>query len=245
MKFLKLLFKLVLALAIAAAGVLTVLFEYFPESVATQTVAPYCEGPYLIAKFHAVSLYDLVKERLTKKGEAPEGSEPAAEKDAVADMVGTMKRGEVADEPEPKATESKADDETPSAPTTLAKAHWYSHSRVSESSCRGKVVLVCVWNEEVPESFELLAQTQRIADGFGRKRDFVVFASHCGGRIAAAQKELARVRVTFPVCEAAGLPCAQRISGTPPYFYLVDKTGKLKYIGRSDKAVLTKMADLF
>jgi len=247
----KTLLKLIFALAIAAAGALTVLFEYFPESAVTAKLAPYCEGPYLIAKAQTVSLYELVKTKLSKSAEEPE-PEAEAESDAIGKTVATMNRSEerdvtAAEEPKAKAEVrdedgAKAADKTP---PTLAKARWYTGSRVSESSCRGKVVVVCVWNAEVPESLELLAQTQRIADGFGRKKDLVVFASHRGGSETAAKKELTRARVTIPVCEGAGLPCAMRIAGTPPYFYLVDKKGTLKYVGRSDKAVLTKMSELF
>ena len=127
---------------------------------------------------------------------------------------------------------------------SLSGSEWYSRRRVSESDFRGTAVIVCVWNSENPESLNMLQAAQRIADGF-RGKPMVVFASHRGGGAETAKKILRKADVDLPCCEGGGHPAEPRSAAKGPVLYLVDKQGKVKYLGRDDRSMTVRLVDIF
>lgn len=249
----KKLIKLVVFVAVLAVAAIAAIYEFCPDSAAAKFIDPYCRDYYFAARERVVALYARCK---GESGDAEQAeSEEKPESAAKAEQAETPPVKKEAKRSEPKAEKpgSKRALEASLQETTedkrqerlsLADAEWYTRRRVSERDCRGKAVVVCVWNSENPESLTMLQAAQRIADGF-RGKPMVVFASHRGGDAESAKKILRKAVFDLPCCEGGGHPAEPRSAGKGPVFYLVDKAGKVKYFGRDDRSMTVRLVDIF
>lgn len=213
-----------------AVTVVTVAFEFFPDSVPSRFLDPWCRSYYTVAREKILEGVSFVRVKASSSG--TERVEKAAPR-------------KIASRPEKEACESvgrESEGETARKPT-FADAKWYSRRRIREGDFRGKVVIGCVWRVDDPQGRDLLKKVQRIADGF-KGKPLVVFASHRGGATPAVAAFLKKEAVTVPCCEGAGHPDEPRSASQGPVYYMFDKTGKLGYFGKNDKSMIVRLVDL-
>ena len=235
----KRLIKLIVFLAVLAVAAVAAIYELFPDSAAAKFIDPYCHDYYYVARDWTLALVD----RCRGGKDAAEPEEAAAEEPESANP---------SDDPDAKPLSKRAVENSLMEGTedkrierlSLNEAKWFTRRRVSEHDLRGKAVIVCVWNSDNPESLRLLEGAQRIMDGF-RGKPMVVFASHRGGGEEGAAKILNNAEVDLPCCEGGGHPAEPRSVGKGPVYYLVDKTGNVKYFGRDDRAMTVRLVDIF
>ena len=236
----KRLIKLIVFLAVLAVAAVAAIYELFPDSAAAKFIDPYCRDYYFVARGWTLALVDRCR---GEKGEPePEGSAASEEPEPA----------NPSDDPAAKPLSKRAVENSLMEGTddrrierlSLNDAKWLTRRRVSEHDLRGKAVIVCVWNSDNPESIRLLQGAQRIVNGF-RGKPMVVFASHRGGGADGAEKILRKAEVDLPCCEGGGHQAEPRSVGKGPVYYLVDKTGKIKYFGRDDRTMTVHLVDIF
>ena len=251
----KRLIKLIVFLAVLAVAAVAAIYELFPDSAAAKFIDPYCRDYYFVARDWTLALVDRCRgekgEPEPEESAAAEKPEPAAPSAKAPEKAKPAKKAApTPSEPKPlskRAVENSLMEGTEDKRIerlSLNEAKWLTRRRVSEHDLRGKAVIVCVWNSDNPESLRLLEGAQRIMDGF-RGKPMVVFASHRGGGEEGAAKILDKAEIDLPCCEGGGHPAEPRSVGKGPVYYLVDKTGNVKYFGRDDRAMTVRLVDIF
>lgn len=249
----KRLINLVVFVAVLAVAAIASIYELCPDSAAARYIDPYCRDCYFAARERVIALYarckgECVDAEETEGEEVPEDVEKSRKAEPPLEKKDLRRSEPRAEKPGSKraleASLQEATEDRRQERLSLADAEWYTRRRVSERDCRGKAVIVCVWNSEDAESLAMLAAAQRIADGF-RGKPMIVFASHRGGDAESAKKILRKAVFDLPCCEGGGHPAEPRSAGKGPVLYLVDKAGKVKYFGRDDRSMTVRLVDIF
>lgn len=220
MKSVKRVIRWSVAVLLLALVAIAVLFECAPSCGATRFLDGHVGKYYRSARVGTIDLWYKVR-RVTFGTPIP--AKPEAEEDSSAPA---------------KAVPA------PTSASTFSQATWYSRKRVSDSDCRGKIVLVCVWNADVQDSVDVLPRIQQLAEGFSDK-PLVVVLSHRGASAEKAKAALSKSGVTLPACEAAGLANEPHAPGSYPFIYVVDHKGKVRYRGRSDRPATEALVNAF
>lgn len=212
-------------LAVLSLAAVAVIFERFPESEAAKFIDPWCRSYYMEIRNRVI------------KADKEKVKRPSIERKN-AHVVSSASSPKVFKEVPTNKIE-RVEVERP----LLKDAKWYTNRRVGMKDIKENTVICCVWNINDATSFELLKNAQRIADGF-RGKKLVVFASHRGGESALVKKFLKKEDITIPCCEGAGHSNEPKGVKNGSVLYMIDKSGKLKYYGRNDKALIVKLVDI-
>ena len=129
-------------------------------------------------------------------------------------------------------------------------AHYLGGRKASSGYLQGKVVLVCTWEADDPESVaELLPALENIWSTFKTKQ-LVILGAPVGADDAceAVKRQIRDLRLGFPVYREAALAGGGCRSKPLPLLCVADETGKFVYIGsmpqNATQAVVTALTDL-
>ncbi|MBO4448487.1 MAG: TlpA family protein disulfide reductase [Kiritimatiellae bacterium] len=137
---------------------------------------------------------------------------------------------------------------------TLAGAEWralddehhISGPKLSPADLAGKVVFVDEWGIHCPPCRRLLSQLAKYHESFSHK-PFVLIGSHRqSGSPEEVRKVLAEAKAHYPVYSGFGLAVGEPDNGGGiPFMYVVDRSGRVVYSGRDDKAAIEAAINAF
>ncbi len=203
--------RLIIFLAVLGAVACWAVMKYYPDSSVGTLIQPYYTPVY-----EKVVTY--WQKFFPPKAEAPAAQPPVAEEAPPATE-------------EPVAEVVAVEPATPTAPQTK----WLSGKKLSQSSLKGKVVLVYAWDLDHETSRQTLPRVRDIYESF-KHHPFVVIGTHAGGRTADVKAFIKKKRLTFTNYE--NFQPQSLFPNQPPAvgcFYVFDKTGKLIARGRNDR----------
>ncbi len=235
----KKLLKLILALALLAAGAAAVLMVMYPDTEAGQFVRKW----YDVARAKAVEQWSKAfGEAAAPEAESGEAKPAPAAKPAAA-RPAAAKPAADALAAKPDVPAAAAEPAVPAGPVRGVAActdgNWYSGRKLTEVDLKGKVVLFYVWNAEDGKSASLLKRIQKIWDSY-KTKPFVVVASHRGGRSQKAAKILNGAGITFSAYDNAGAAAEPETIPEMPFIYIVNHKGRLIYRGNSEREATAK-----
>ena len=106
-------------------------------------------------------------------------------------------------------------------------------SKIDEAGLLDKVVLVYEWDASINDCVAYLPRMQQIWASFSGK-PFVLLGS-VQGQAAAAKREIAAKKVTFPNYESCGYERNYTTGVKLPYFYVVNHSGRIVYSGTGER----------
>ena len=227
--------KYLVALAILAAAVGAIAWRFWPESAVGRAV----DGPMRVVD-------EKVRE-WTGRGDAAEESAAAAPdksgeaggEDAVAAKPSAggegVPEGDESAAPggksEPEGGKQEAAKAESSSPWEgLVEANRIQGMKQTEKTLKGKVVLVCEFANDQPDSMAVLPRVQQTWQSF-RGKPFMLLGSLRSSPADAGKKSVRDV--AFPVYRDLRYATARRMRDLP-FFYVIAPDGKIVWSGRSD-----------
>ncbi|MBZ0173140.1 MAG: TlpA family protein disulfide reductase [Phycisphaerales bacterium] len=106
---------------------------------------------------------------------------------------------------------------------------WINSGPITPSAIEGKVVLIYTWSGFLPTAIRPISVVNRLADRYGQ-RGLIVVGVHNDEGWEDAARTAERRRVTFPIARDAGnaFRAALHVDQDPD-FYLIDRSGRVRY----------------
>jgi hypothetical protein len=229
--------KTVLALAVLAGAAAAIAWRFWPDS----WLAARVDGPMRAIDAKVRSFVD----NAPPPEEEPAAGAPAKKETPSAPRAETSgEPGTAADRPA-KTPAGEKEQETKSAEARdtvwigVDKEHHLQGMKTTAANLAGKVVLVCEFAYDQPQSIAVLPNVQQIWQAF-RGKPFVLLGSL---RTSEGKEDKKAVRdLTFPVFRDMRHAKARRMRDLP-LFYLVSPEGKIVWSGRSDREATEAVVD--